>query len=1007
MWPSFKPWPASATTPPPPTDAAGLARREQAVALYKAPFLEGFSLPDAAPFEEWALLQREWLQRLALETLRHLVAGWQERAEPTRALGHAWRLVELEPWDEDAHRQIMELLVACGRPGEALAQYERCRQILRRELDAEPQPETSALYASIQQGQTENGASAPSVPEAVSSALPPQTTPLIGRETELAQIARRLADPGCRLLTIVGPGGIGKTRLAIQAAQEQTDHFAHGVHFIDLAPVSAADRLPATILYTLQASHNGALNPQRRLLTFVRDKEMLLLLDNCEHLLAGVGLLAQMLHAAPGLKLLVTSRERLNLHDEWLFPLEGLAVPPGLDRARVGPILDDARQSQPPPTPASGAENYSAIRLFLHCVRRLRLGFRPTPEEVAHIVHICQVLEGMPLAIQLAAAWIRTLSCAQIAQEMAGSLAFLATPLRDVPDRHRSMHAAFDHSWRLLSKREQSLLRQLAVFRGGFTHEAATAVAGASLADLAGLVDASWLRATPSGRYGMHELVRQYCEEKLERDQLAVDGEDGRRVRDRHSAYYGVFLHSQEQGYNWQRQAMATITPESGNVMAAWNWAVASGDVDRINQMSISLYFIAEMEGWYITMLELFDAAMDRLNCQLETTADDPDDSRGLRYLLTTLLYIQGQLYAHLGLLERAEGCVDRGLAVLQAARLNQRDEERRIWLRHLQARVLSLQGDSAGAIRLLEELLTYMQETDIPFWPHVPEIGTRFMQAHFYGALGQEAWVGGDYAAAERLLRQALALRKEIGERRFRAFNLVWLARVMQTTGDYAQAEELARESLRLSQAFGDQIGTANAYLALGRVETALGRYILARAHCEQSLDITRRTGYHSVLIGSLVELGHIELALGRTAAAKRLFEEAGAVFAELETAHSNYVAAATLGLGRTALAMQDIPLAKKKFQEVLNAASRAAWETLDAIEGVAQALQREGRLERATELLTLVVETPATAHATRETAAATLRELETALSPARFATATAQGRQRRVEDGVAELAG
>jgi predicted ATPase len=731
---------------------------------------------------------------------------------------------------------------------------------------------------------------------------------------------------------------------------------------------------------------------------------MLLLLDNYEHLLAGVELLHQMLQAAPGLKLLVTSRERLYLHEEWLLPLAGLAVPPAPDLGGYDPTPAGSPTGQS--GPGIDLETYAATCLFLHCARRLRPGFRPTPLEAAHIAHICRTLEGMPLAIELAAAWTRTLSCAQIAREMAGNLAFLATPLRNVPDRHRSMHAAFDHSWRLLDTRQQCLLRQLAVFRGGFTQEAAAAVAGASLTDLAGLVDACWLRVEPAGRYGMHELIRQYCTEKLAQDPLAADGEGSEQVRDRHGAYFGAFLQAQEQGYNWQRQAMAAITPEAGNVVAAWNWAVESGNVERIDQMGVSLFFIAEMEGWYHTVLAVFDAAIHRLRKQLGTGVEGSNHSRAMAPLLALLLFCQGHLYAHLGLLERARDCTEEGLAVLRDAPWSQQREERRTWLRYLLARVLSLEGDSAGAVRLLEALLTYVQGTDIPFWPYLPEIGTRFVQAHLYAALGQEAWIGGDYVGAERMVRRALTLREEMGEERFRAFNLGLLARILQTIGDYEQAEKVAWESLHLSQAFGDQIGVASAYLALGRVETALCRYACAHEHCQRSLDIARCTGNHSLLMGCLAGLGRIELARGNSAEAKRLFEEAVATFVALDTAHSNSVVGARLGLGWTALDMQEIPRAVQEFQQVLRATGRTAWETLDAITGLACTLCQAGQPTRAADLLAFVVEAPATADTTRKTAQESLQALETAIGPVLFAAATDLGRQRWMEDVVAALA-
>jgi predicted ATPase len=235
--------------------------------------------------------------------------------------------------------------------------------------------------------------------------------------------------------------------------------------------------LPVTILRALAVPPSPVIEPREQLLRFLQDKHLLLLLDNFEHLLEGAGLLPELLAAAPKLKLLATSRLRLDLREEWLAPLAGLELPPGEGALPIWATLED----------------YSATRLFLQCVRRLRPGYRPADADVPEVVRICRLLDGLPLGLELAAAWTRTLSLPAIAAELARGLDLLATTLRDVPPRQRSLRATFDHSWRLLSARERGILRQLAVFRGGFTREAAAAVAGATLGDLAGLADASWL----------------------------------------------------------------------------------------------------------------------------------------------------------------------------------------------------------------------------------------------------------------------------------------------------------------------------------------------------------------------------------------------------------------------------------------------------------------------------------------------------------------------------------
>jgi predicted ATPase len=328
---------------------------------------------------------------------------------------------------------------------------------------------------------------------------------LIGREAELAELARLLRDPQCRLLTLAGPGGIGKTRLAIEVACRHQDQFP-----------------------------DGAFN-------YLRAKESLLVLDNVEHLLEGVDLFAEMLERAPGVKLLVTSRERLNLQGEWVFEIQGLPVPP----------TDQADR----------AEEYSAAALFAQSARRAQAGFELEAEERPSVVRICQMVEGMPLGIELAAAWVPVLTCREIAHEiergmdflattmrdvperqrsLRAAFDFLATTMRDVPERQRSLRAAFDHSWSLLSADERGVLCRLAVFQGGFEREAGEQVAGASLPSLLALASKSLVRRAESGRYDLHEVVRQYALSHL------ADDPGGEATRDRHCDFYLALLRDRE-----------------------------------------------------------------------------------------------------------------------------------------------------------------------------------------------------------------------------------------------------------------------------------------------------------------------------------------------------------------------------------------------------------------------------------------------------------------------------
>lgn len=481
---------------------------EAALELHRADFLAGFSLRNAPDFDDWQIAEAERLRQLLSETLQRQIAQQIARNEHEQALRYSQRWLHLDPLHEAAHRQLMQLYAAVGQRAAALRQYQLCAQLLRAELDATPEPATTALYTALQSGRFPQSPTireslatltrpdhTPGTPEADDEPqLPRPPTPFIGRCRELAELHALLAQPGCRLLTLVGVGGMGKTRLAIELARRVRGAFADGVRFVALDVLSDPERMAEAILAALgRAIQPG--DPRVQLLAALRDQQRLLVLDNFEQLLDGAELLSELLAAASGLKIVVTSREVLSVQEEWSYQLAGLELPADVSEAAI--------------------DENSAVQLFAERARRVQHRFSLAAERGA-IVHICRLVEGMPLAIELAAAWTRTLPCATIAAEIARSLALLETSLRNVPERQRSIRRVFDYIWLRLSDAERAVLLRLALFHDGFDHQAAAQIADAAPALLAALVDKALLRRDCDGRYHVHALLQQYADWRLD-----------------------------------------------------------------------------------------------------------------------------------------------------------------------------------------------------------------------------------------------------------------------------------------------------------------------------------------------------------------------------------------------------------------------------------------------------------------------------------------------------------
>jgi predicted ATPase/DNA-binding SARP family transcriptional activator len=533
---------------------------QDAINLCSGRFLDGFSIPDSYSFEEWILLTRERLQHLTEKALHTLANHHARHNNYPRAIEFARRQIELDPWREAAHRQLMHFLVLDGQRSAALAQYKSCCKALTKELNVQPQAKTTDLFHQIRDGEVIHAPFA-SPPHN----LPASLTPFVGRDAEIRKLRQHLNEPACRLITLVGVGGSGKTRLALEAAQCELHSYPHGVFLVSLAPLQAVTAIDPTVADALGVTFHESEDPHQQLLETFRKKSILLIMDNFEHLLDGVDWVLELLRFAPDVTVLATSRTRLNVKGEHIMFVEGLDFPEG----KTGLL------------PSKRYKDYSAIQLFVGAAQRIYPGFDLSQKNAPAIAKICQLVQGMPLALLLAAGGTGVYTPHEIADQIHRSFDILDTKWRDLPPRQRSMRAVLDHSWNMLNKQEREVMQGLSIFRGGFTRQAAEQIVGAAPVIIQGLVNKIFLQHTPQERFDIHELTRQYAAEKLTSNKTIKV-----KIRDLHAEFYidAIRRWEQELKTSLSEEATALMDIESENIRAAWNWVISSKEYSLIAQ---------------------------------------------------------------------------------------------------------------------------------------------------------------------------------------------------------------------------------------------------------------------------------------------------------------------------------------------------------------------------------------------------------------------------------------
>jgi len=979
---------------------------EEAMVLYRGDFLADFYLDDSNEFEEWAEALREQYRGKALDALENLGKAALAVGKYEQAVEAAERQLGIDPLRESAHRGLMEALARDGRRRAALAHYADFQTQLHAELGVVPSQETQRLVAAIRKEELEpvptpvDAPTSPLEPTAGHPAepqveisirrheirhnLPTQPTPFIGRETELASLDKLLADPAIRLVTIVGPGGMGKTRLALACAERQlasmdgdpgnmaSHPYADGIFFVDLAPLNEPAQIALAVVEALQIKIGGGDTgtPQEQLLAYLADKGMLFVLDNFEHLIAGADLVAEILRAAPGVQIIVTSRERLRLHGEHLFQIPGLEFPDWI-------------------APEDAAE-YTAAQLFLDASRRAQPDFELADDDLPHLTRICQLVGGMPLALELAAGWVELLPLAEIAAEIERGLGLLETDLQDVPDRHRSIQAVFEATWERLEPAERNFMQKLSVFRGGFTREAAGQVVASqhematTLRVLSRLVSKSLLQVNPTGkRYQIHELLRQYAFDRLEGfGELEA-------TQSAHTSYYLDLLRGLEaeiKGGRKQKDALDMIEVDFNNIRAGWAWALDQGHLDHLNQVLDTLYWFCRIRNREIEGFELY-MGIEAAPC----FGSDRNSNTIWRRSAARRICLDYRTGTEIYLKNRVE--IDR---ILAAAR--QEDDQAEVaFALYTLGRTMTIAIDepSLSSIKNLEKSQSICHD-----------LGDTFFEGWLMGEISWLYMENGQPEKRVEMINQQFELARNNGDRLTAADAQGVLGFIAERAGHYMEAERIYQEVLVVFREYGNRWHICEYQIRLGELAFLKGKGKSSRA-----MDLLTNGQVLARQYNQFFFIHNAYGTLGMILSAEERYIEAVQCCQEIPWI--NYIQQAFArprGLTYAMCGLDDFSAARKHLAQALEKAAfyKAPGWQVQMLPAAALIAASEDQLERTAELLALGYHHPAAATGWQDQFPLITRlraELDHTLGPAAFQAAWERGKALDLEETITAL--
>lgn len=848
-------------------------RQLQIASIYHGEFLSGFSLQDSILFDEWMILRRERMHQAGLGAHTVLADYFERRDEFDQALHHAKSQIEMEPWLEEAYCQTMRLYYSHGKRSQALAQYQECQRIINKEFGVGLSKHTQALAKLIldEEPLADSGKHCPQKP----------MVEFIGRKEEIKKFEELLAQGGSRLTTILGPGGVGKSSLAIAIAINQHGLYKDGIFFVPLAESH-------DVLFSLSSALG--LKPAGQGISvydYLKDKDMLLVLDNFDHLIPTASCISTLLRDAPNLQVLVTSRERLNLHEEHVMILKGLSFP---KRKSTGHW-----------------NSYDSMALFQQRILQGNPDFDFSEQQVITLLSICRKVEGLPLAIEMASSVVVENKGESLLEALQNEFYSSSIKLQNIPERHRSLQIVFNYSWRMLSLEEQKHLVSLTVFKGGFSEEAALVVAGIKKQSLLNLVNKSLLRQDEPGRFSLHEVNWQMVSEKLSQDDAGWE---------KHAQYYAQCSTSSS-----SPEVIGFLDKEALNLVTAWDWSLRHQKIALLQQLLPTISQLFEFRGPLAEGEQLFTNGILTIN-EWENCSEMVEE---LKYSLLRIYLAQMRFPEVLELVRElphsaralfaegqalsAQGKADEARPILENALVLARSAKDQI----LEMSCLRELGNVANRLAEYEDAITnYSQCLEIAH-----ALGDYRNISAVQNNWGSIEWDLGELDAAQARFNEALSIYRKIGNRLGEAKALNNLSNIMADRGELTQSLEYCRQALAIHKDMGNIRGESSVLNNIGATYFLLSDYDAARNYYQRALALYRLSENNQAVAETLGNLSLMDCIQGQLeegrSKAKEAIRLAHAAGDKVNEANSHYF------LARIEVDAGNLDKAEKELVEAL----------------------------------------------------------------------------------------